>query len=171
MPKSSTGKEKEKKGGLKASLANLAHEYSNIKQDPLRFPFGKEHTTALCELQNNKEIRVTRPGKGNGTVLMNKTDYIARMMEILGDETKSSSASEAATNMTGLDRLNEHYKLIYCSSARQVRSAVRFMIKFTQQSLFGRGCTVFLRCTSLSRFRFVRLCRWSGVLSISWRDG
>ena len=88
MPKSSTGKEKEKKDGLKASLANLAHEYSNIKQDPLRFPFGKEHIAALRELRNNKEIIITRPDKGNGTVLMNKTDYIARMMEILGDETK-----------------------------------------------------------------------------------
>ena len=88
MPKSSTGKEKEKKDGLKASLANLAHEYSNIKQYPLRFPFGKEHTAALRELRNNKEIIITRPDKGNGTVLMNKTDYIARMMEILGHETK-----------------------------------------------------------------------------------
>ena len=88
MPKSSTGKEKEKKDGLKASLANLAHEYSNIKQDLLRFPFGKEHIAALRELRNNKEIIITRPDKGNGTVLMNKTDYIARMMEILGDETK-----------------------------------------------------------------------------------
>ena len=88
MPKSSTGKEKEKKDGLKASLANLAHEYSSIKQDPLRFPFGKEHIAALRELRNNKEIVITRPDKGNGTVLMYKTDYIVRMMEILGDETK-----------------------------------------------------------------------------------
>ena len=90
MPKSSnsSGKEKEKQDRLKAGLANLAHEYSNLKQDPLRFPFGKEHMVALRELRTSKNIIITRPDKGNGTVLMNKADYVSKMMEILGDKTK-----------------------------------------------------------------------------------
>ena len=43
---------------------------------------------ALRELRTSKNIIITRPDKGNGTVLMNKVDYISKMMEILGDKTK-----------------------------------------------------------------------------------
>ena len=43
---------------------------------------------ALRELRTNKNIIITRPDKENGTVLMNKADYISKMMEILGDKTK-----------------------------------------------------------------------------------
>ena len=90
MPKysNSSGKEKGKQDRLKAGLANLAHEYSNIKQDPLRLPFGKEHVVALRELWTNKNIILTRPDKGNRTVLINKADCISKMMEIIGDKTK-----------------------------------------------------------------------------------
>ena len=90
MPKSSnsSGKGTEKQDRLKAGLANLAHEYSNIKQDPLRFPFGEEHMVELRELRTNKNIIITRPDKGNRTVLMNKADYISKMMDILGNKTK-----------------------------------------------------------------------------------
>ena len=86
LPKSPEGKEKEEK--LKANLANLAHEYSEIQQDRRRFPLGTEHLSALHELRRNKDIVITRPDKGAGTVLMDKADYIAKMMTILGDETK-----------------------------------------------------------------------------------
>ena len=43
----SSDKGKEEK--LKANLANLAHEYSAVQQDRLRFPLGKEHMKALRE--------------------------------------------------------------------------------------------------------------------------
>ena len=83
LPKSPEGREKDEK--LKANLSNLAHEYSEIQQDQRRFPLGTENLSALNELRKNKDIVITRPDKGAGTVLMDKADYIAKMMTILGD--------------------------------------------------------------------------------------
>ena len=69
------GKDKEDK--LKAKLTSLAHEYAEAEQDRLKFPLGKEHQAALHELRVNKDIVITRPDKGSGTVVMDRDSYIA----------------------------------------------------------------------------------------------
>ena len=78
----------DKQEGLKANLANLAHEYSAIRQDRQRYPLGKERMKALRELWENEDIVITRPDKGSGTVLLNTADYISKTMAILGDKSK-----------------------------------------------------------------------------------
>ena len=79
----------ERKATLKAKLVNLAHEYANVKQDRSMFLLGKEHLVAICKLRSNVDIIITRPDKGAGVVLLERSDYIAKMIDILGDSNKS----------------------------------------------------------------------------------
>ena len=78
----------EKCESLKVKLADLAYEYAEVKQDRSVFPLGKEHFTAIRELRHNDDIVITRPDKGAGTVLMDRAEYVAKMMDILNDSTK-----------------------------------------------------------------------------------
>ena len=80
--------DKEKKHILKAKLASLAHEYAGVKMEHNGFPLGKEHLEAIRKLRGNEDIVITKPDKGVGIVLMNKCDYIAKMMDILMDSSK-----------------------------------------------------------------------------------
>ena len=73
---------------FRSKIASIAHEYANIKLEREIFPLGKEHFAAIRELRNNKEIVITRPDKGAGVVLLDHAEYIAKMMEILDDDTK-----------------------------------------------------------------------------------
>ena len=73
---------------LKANLASLAHAYVETRQDRLKFPLGKEHLAALHELHQDEDLLITRPDKGAGTVVMDKADYIRKMLDILGDTSK-----------------------------------------------------------------------------------
>ena len=43
---------------------------------------------AIRELTTNSDLVITKPDKGAGTVLLNKSDYVAKMMDILDDRTK-----------------------------------------------------------------------------------
>ena len=58
----------EKCDALKVKLADLAHEYADVKQDRSRFPLGKEHFAAIRELRSNDDNRdyETRQGCWNG---------------------------------------------------------------------------------------------------------
>ena len=52
-------------------------------------PFiNKEDIELLKNLGSNKNLVITKPDKGNGVVLMNKDDYIQKMLHILNDPTK-----------------------------------------------------------------------------------
>ena len=72
---------------FRSKMTSIAHEYANIKLEREIFPLGKEHFAAIRELRNNKEIVITRPDKGAGVVLLDHAEYIAKMMEILDDDT------------------------------------------------------------------------------------
>ena len=95
------------KGALRSKLASLAHDYAGIKQDRFAFPLGKEHLAAIRELRNMKDdIVITRPDKGAGTVLLDRSDYIAKMMDILNDERKFECLGSCADSDNTVQ--NEH---------------------------------------------------------------
>ena len=48
----------------------------------------KECFRAINTLQNNDDIIITKPDKGSGVVLLNKSDYVDNMNEILDDQSK-----------------------------------------------------------------------------------
>ena len=73
---------------LKTKLSGIANDYGQQKRQSFTFPLGKEHFNAIRELKNNTDLVITRPDKGTGIVLMDRKDYVVKMMDILGDETK-----------------------------------------------------------------------------------
>ena len=48
----------------------------------------REQYVALVNLSKNKDIIITNPNKGSGVVILNRTDYIKKMEEIVNDTTK-----------------------------------------------------------------------------------
>ena len=48
----------------------------------------KEHFQATKSLRSNEQILITKPDKGSGVVILNKSNYIQKMGNILDDKTK-----------------------------------------------------------------------------------
>ena len=70
---------------VKVDLAYLANNYtSSYKPSQAAL---KKHSI-LKRLKNNKEIIITRPDKGNGVVIMNRSDYHNAIMRIINDTSK-----------------------------------------------------------------------------------
>ena len=55
------------------------HSLLNIPRDQYK---------ALVTLSKNKDVIITNPDKGSGVVILNKTDYVKKMEEIINDTTK-----------------------------------------------------------------------------------
>ena len=73
---------------LHALLYNAAHSYVGTPVDSGNFRMHKECIAAIKSLRQNKSIIITKPDKGSGVVVMERTDYRTKMMKILGDSTK-----------------------------------------------------------------------------------
>jgi len=71
-----------------SSLQFIAHKVSTTKPDMSSYPLTKEHRHALRSLKANDEIVISRPDKGRATVILNRTDYNAKMLSILEDDAK-----------------------------------------------------------------------------------
>ncbi|KAL5251675.1 hypothetical protein ACHWQZ_G014720 [Mnemiopsis leidyi] len=76
-------------------LAEIAfssfYKFNNTRHDLLNIP--KEEFRALKELSKNSEIVIMKPDKGSGIVILNRSDYIDKMMDIIGDTTKFKLAA------------------------------------------------------------------------------
>ena len=72
----------------RAELQYLANKTVSTKPDLSTFPLSPEHMKTLNDLKRNKDIIITRPDKGRATVVLDKTDYVDKMMTVLTDETK-----------------------------------------------------------------------------------
>ena len=73
---------------LRAGLSDLAHAYCGIPNDVADFHMQRDVLLAIKGLRRNAAIHICKPDKGTGVVIMNKIDYIDKMMDILKDETK-----------------------------------------------------------------------------------
>ena len=72
----------------RSSLEGLAHEYANKENDLRSFSLTREHMKALKDLRRNDTVVVTKPDKGRATVILNRADYVEKMMTILNDGSK-----------------------------------------------------------------------------------
>uniref|UniRef100_A0A0X3NUX1 Reverse transcriptase (RNA-dependent DNA polymerase) n=1 Tax=Schistocephalus solidus TaxID=70667 RepID=A0A0X3NUX1_SCHSO len=72
---------------LKSTLVNCSYQYLNNGQK-CRGLLTKSHMEKLKELRQNKDVLITRPDKGMGVVLMDRTDYIMKLEAILSDKKK-----------------------------------------------------------------------------------
>ena len=70
----------------KAAMNDFAQKYSSVKVEKTGFPLNSNHFKAIKQLKNNKELVITRPDKGNGVVLLDRSDYVQKMSTILKTE-------------------------------------------------------------------------------------
>ena len=82
---SSNLKEGANSNQLKTDLSHMAHHYVSVYK-PSKQALRKH--SILKKLKSNPDLVVTKPDKGNGVVIMNKSDYHTRMLEMIGDESK-----------------------------------------------------------------------------------
>ena len=76
---------------FKQSLSHLAHSsFYSYNPFSIQRPFDNEWVKLMKNLAKNKNIVVTKPDKGNGVVLLNKSDYLEKMHDILSDRSKFS---------------------------------------------------------------------------------
>ena len=64
------------------SLYNFNMTRSNMSNMP------KEEFDALLKLSKNKDIIISKPDKGSGIIILDRKDYVDKMLEILSDENK-----------------------------------------------------------------------------------
>ena len=69
-------------------LQYLSTKVSSSKPDMSSFSLSKQHLQSLNDLRHNTNIVISRPDKGRATVVMDKVDYVTKMMLLLSDETK-----------------------------------------------------------------------------------
>ena len=79
----SSGRSKE--GILKARCVLWADEVTSFRSAHFDTPIQHNHRRLISALQKNTDIIVSRPDKGNGVAVLNKTDYISKMYSILND--------------------------------------------------------------------------------------
>ena len=88
---------KEQHDSVKARLADLAYIYCESKPDSHDIAMQKEWFFAITKLRRNDSITITKPDKGAGVVILNKSVYINKMNNILRDETKFERVGPAST--------------------------------------------------------------------------
>ena len=70
---------------MKSDLTRMAQHYVSSYM-PSKSSLKKH--AILKKLKTRSELVITKPDKGNGVVIMNRTDYHLRMLEMIGDGTK-----------------------------------------------------------------------------------
>ena len=87
----------ERRERCKSAMSALGHKYANAPLDKSNFPLKKDHLSALKNLRNNPDIVITKPDKGNGVVILDRSDYVAKMLTILSQESKFKRIGEVET--------------------------------------------------------------------------
>ena len=102
----------------KASLASFAHQYSSTGIDRNGFVLSNGHLKVISDLRRNNDIVVTRPDKGNGVVLLDRKDYVDKMLSILSDESKFCRIGDAETS----DSTMQHERALQAFLLRAVKN-------------------------------------------------
>ena len=93
-----SSKSKECLSALKAKLNRLAHVFCGTQIDLIDFTMHRECFDAIKSLRSNDKIIITKPDKGSGVVILNKSDYISKMNSILNVASKFQQIGPADTN-------------------------------------------------------------------------
>ena len=75
------------------SFKSIALRYFYSFQ-PRLSPHEKVLIQSLTELKKDKNIIVSKPDKGNGIVIQNKSEYVTKMESILGDRVNFTRCTE-----------------------------------------------------------------------------
>ena len=80
---------------FKTDLRHLAFSsYKDFKKNSPKNILSEEEMSALKSLSQDKNIIISRPDKGNGIVLMDRSDYKEKMHTLLSDTSKFEKTKE-----------------------------------------------------------------------------
>ena len=87
---------------IRNPLKNLAYKYYyNFKPYKIfSSVFSKTDMVALKDLANNKEVIVSKPDKGKGVVILDRSQYVSSMEKIIADKTKFKRIDEPIDKFT-----------------------------------------------------------------------
>ena len=88
----------EQRTALKARFVDLAHLYCDSTIGSRDFTMHKECFRAINSLRKNDDSIITKPDKGSGVILLNKSDYIDKMNKILDDQSKLKRLGLVSSN-------------------------------------------------------------------------
>ena len=74
---------------FKSTVLDCCQQYLLANSSPQGL-LTKQHIHSIKQLRNNKDLIISKPDKGAGIVLMDKSDYITKMNNLLNDPTKFS---------------------------------------------------------------------------------
>ena len=83
---------------FRAKIISMAHRYTQAKIDRDHSVEVKSFARILKNLKKNNDILITKPDKGSGVVILNKVDYITKMLEIVNDDSKFQHLGPVSTH-------------------------------------------------------------------------
>ena len=104
----------------KVNLLSLVYNYSKTKLEKSSLLDFSEKRKIIRELKKDNNLIVTKPEKGNGCVLMNKSEYLEKINDIISDSTKFKLLGKAK-ELDNIDKVESE------------------TIKFLKQLLFKNG--------------------------------
>ena len=93
-----SSKSKECLSALKAKVNHLAHAFCGTQIDLTDFTMHRECFDVIKSLRSNDKIIITKPDKGSGVVILNKSDYITKINLIFNNASKFQQIGPANTN-------------------------------------------------------------------------
>ena len=60
--------------------------------------FESQHMMVILDMRQNHDIMITRPGRGNGIVILTRADHIGKMLSILGDGMRFVKIGDVSSN-------------------------------------------------------------------------
>ena len=94
----------DKETATKVNLSSLAYNYSKSKPEKSSLLDFSEIRKVIKDLKNDNNLIITKPDKGNGCVLLNKSDYLGKMNNIMSDSTKFNLLGKA-TEVDNIDKV------------------------------------------------------------------
>lgn len=91
-------------------LADIAYEVLMVPINE-KCALTSRHLKSLRELKN-KGVVILKPDKGSGAVIMNKTDYVQKMLSILSDESKFQRVDRIEKLTEVEARVNRHLEML-----------------------------------------------------------
>ena len=88
---------KECKQRLMAKMQDLAYSYCGTPLDLGDFQMNKENYTVAQQLMKNNNLVISKPDKGSGMVILDRSDYVSKMMSLLSDESKFTKCGPSDT--------------------------------------------------------------------------
>lgn len=82
---------------LKVQLNNSAHLFSSSSVATSESKWRAEYQKVITSLRNSHDLIISRPDKGAGVIIMDRTNYVAKMSSILEDTSKFSKLGSAET--------------------------------------------------------------------------